>query len=476
MSSLNDIMTVARSGILSHQQNLNVIAHNITNVQTTGYHRQTASLSTNPANMPNMSTTIPYSQGTGVTVADIDREYNMLLENQLLDEQSEAARHDMLADRLPDLQSLLNAGGDSSVDDALNEYWTAWQDVASNPDNLSMRNVLLEKADRLASTLNSTYSSLSTYRNNLVSGTPPDVTGAVCSDVDSINAITAQVQKLNNKIAMYQGSSVSTADLQDQRDLLIRDLTKYADVSVGTDYSVSLDGQILVSSDGQTRNEMAITSSDPLSFSVGGTAVQVNDGILAGWSELINYTESIMNSLDTFSSELISQVNTLHTSGYDLNGDDGLAFFTGTSAADIAVNSELYDAADPMNNQPERIAAAKTLFDPGGPNEGPNTGDGAVALEIADMVSQDYAALNNQTFNSFYTQIETNLGAEIQSETDMAAASASIIGNLEDAIQSDSGVSLDEELVNMITAQRAYQACARLASETNSMFDSILNL
>ena len=476
MSSLADITTVARSGILAQQESLNVIAHNITNINTKGYHRQTAVLGTNPANMPNISTTIPYSQGTGVTVQDVMREYDLLRERARLDEQSETSQNEFLANQLPDLESIMLTDTENGLAKTLTQFWTAWQDVASYPDNITMRGVALEKGAQLASVLNKATSSLQSYRDAIATGTPPNVTGSVADEVDSVNTMTEELQNLNRKITLYQDTRVSTSDMEDRRDLLVNELAKLADVKVDSDYNITLDGQTLVSSDGLTRNPLAITSSDPLTFDVAGVPVAIDGGIIGGWSTMADYTESLTGNLDTLAAELISQVNTLHTSGYDLDGNPGQDFFTGSTAGDIAVNPALYNVGNPLLNNPRLIAAAGSLYDPGGPNEGPNTGDGSVALAIADLSGAALAGLGDQSFNEYYTQLGTNLGTQIQTYEALAEDGAAVISSLESAIQSESGVNLDEELISMITAQRAYQAASNLLSQTNTMFDVLMSI
>lgn len=476
MSSLSDITTVARSGILTQQERLNVIAHNITNVDTAGYHRQVASLTTNPCKLPNISTTRDYAQGTGVTVADITREYDLLRERAVLGELSDYALNDFMANQLPDIESIMQTDTQNGLAETLTAFWTAWQDVASYPDNESMRAVALEAGVQLAAVLNKTSSSLASYAEGIATGVSPNINGSVTSEVDRLNIITQELQTLNHKITLYENTRVSAGDLEDRRDVLVSELAQLADVSVDAGYHITLDGQTLVSSDGLTRNELTISSSDPLSFEVAGTPVTIESGTLGGWGRLVEYIDSLSGGLDTLASELITQINALHTTGYDLDGNPGMAFFTGSTASDMAVNSALYNADNPMLNKPRLIAAAKSLFDPGGPNESALTGDGSNALAIADLSGATFAALDDQSFNDYYSQLTSALGAQIESYEALAEDGETIVTALRAAIQSESGVSLDEELVSMITAQRAYQAAANLLTQTNTMFDVIMSI
>ena len=140
MGSINDALTIARSGVLTHQERMNVIAHNIANVDTEGYHRQQAVLGTNPANEPNLYVARDYSLGTGVRVIDVIRMQNDAREGLYRDEYSALNEHEQILDLLHDAEAMLNGTGDASIDARLNEFWASWQDLANNADRLASRN------------------------------------------------------------------------------------------------------------------------------------------------------------------------------------------------------------------------------------------------------------------------------------------------------------------------------------------------
>ena len=167
----------------------------------------------------------------------------------------------------------------------------------------------------------------------------------------------------------------------------------------------------------------------------------------------------------------MTQINTLHTTGYDLDGNVGVDFFTGSGATGIQVNPALYNPVNPLLNQPRLVAAASTLHAPGEPNEG----DGSAALAIADLADNKIAALGNQTFNNYSTELVAGLATSIQSEEALAADGKAVVDSLNNAIQGETGVSLDEEMIEMISAQRAYQASAKLVTTIDDMLDTLIN-
>ncbi|HBA84122.1 MAG TPA: flagellar hook-associated protein FlgK [Verrucomicrobia bacterium] len=475
MASLNDSFYIARSGVITQQERLAVISHNIANVDTKGYHRQKAVLGTNPPNNPNLFTTRGYSIGTGVKIQDIIRLRDEMREKVLMDESGDLAMHQQLADSLGDIEALLNGLGETSLTNRLQEFWSSWQDLANNADRMAYRSTLLERSVSLTDQLNQMSQRLSDYRDGIAAGgVGPAFTGAAATEVDSVNNLAARIQDLNRRIFSMSNSGYNPNDLEDQRDLLLRDLGEKLNISVGADSTIAVDGQTLISGDGTVRNELSITDTATMQFMLNGAAVTLNKGSLGGMIETVSTIDAMSANLDTLASELIAAVNAVHLSGYDLEGNPGIEFFTGTGADDIAVNPLLHDPTNSLLDNPQLIAAANTIDDPGPPVT-PNVRDGANALEIADLSQVKIAGLNNQTFGDYFSSMMADLGAQIQDEQDLVFDGEAVVSMLESAVQSQTGVNLDEELMEMISAQRAYQAAARLVTTIDELMEVVIN-
>ena len=471
MASLNDSLTIGRSGVLTHQERLAIISHNIANVNTPGYHRQTAVLGTNPPNQPGLYSSRAYELGTGVRVLDVTRAYNEMREAVYLSQNSASAMHSQLASALPDLQALVNSNGDASLSTCLRDFWAAWQDVSNNPDSLTMRNVLLERAGTLTERFNIVSARLDEYRTAIArdaGGTPE---GALPDAVAEVNSLATRIQNLNARIQVASGTGINANDLEDQRNLLIRELSGKVNITVAADKTITIDTRVLVSGDGVTRNDLTVTGTDPIELTLDGVVISVTGGEVAGWTQLAAITDSLGTGIDTMADELSTQINLLHTAGYDLNATLGVDFFTGAGAAGITVNSALYNPANPLLNQPRLIAAAATIYGPGMPN----TGDGAMALAIADLSQVRLPALGDQTLADYFTGVVGTLAASINSEEDLTADGQAVLDTLNNAIQGETGVSLDEEMIDMLACQRAYQASARLVTTIDEMLDTLIN-
>ena len=148
---------------------------------------------------------------------------------------------------------------------------------------------------------------------------------------------------------------------------------------------------------------------------------------------------SLQSGLNTLASQLITQVNSVYSTGYDLNGSTGQDLFTGTDASSIGVNTNL--AADPSQFQAAGTAGA--------------SGDNSVVLALAQLGNQDISGLSNQTFSANYAQTVTNLGDAISSVNDQLDTSQSVSQMLTSQRASASGVSTDQEMTNLIQYQKA---------------------
>lgn len=489
MASLHDSLTIARSAILTHQERMAVISHNIANVNTPGYHRQRAVLGTNPPINPTIAETRHWDTGTGVTIIDVIRQYDNMQESLLIGQNGDAAYNDTLANGLANLESLVAGIGDAGLTDSLQSFWNAWQDVANNADVVAFRNVLIEKSITLTNQINTIAQRMDNFRNQIASGTPPNTTGIIQDQVDEVNTLAEQISELNNKIS-YNISGFEPYSLQDRRTDLIRQLSELVDISVSSDFTITIDGQTLVNADGSVLNTLEVAdTASPVSLTLDGSAVTVDSGSIGAWidvaSTIDSATGSLSQRLDILADTLFNEVNALHSTGYDLNGNNDPLnlFFTGSDnngdgyidADTLTVNSSIYDSSNPLNNHPELIQAAATRYS-AGPPPVPNTEDGAIALQIAALASTTPAALNSMHFHEFIPDALATIGARIDTARTMADENEAIISALNDAIQQATGVNLDEELIDMLSAQRAYQAASKLFTIIDEMLLTTINL
>lgn len=449
-----------------------MVSDNIANVHTPGYHRKRVALATNPAIDPTMTEIRKYDRGAGVTVAGVIRSFNAMKEGLLLEQTGYAGYYEAQAQGLGQLEALLAPDADAaSLADSMHKFWNAWQDVAVHPDTLAFRSVLIEQGAALADQFRTLDNRLDNFRSQIVAGAAAPYAGLMPGEVERINTMLTQLEDLNYRIS-YSLSHFQPNNLLDKRTELLRELSEALDIVVDADYNVTLDGQTLVSGDGSVRNELVLTdiaaATEPaVRFEVDGVAVAVNGGRLGGWANVVDTADSLRAMLDTLAREMMNAVNAVHNGpdAYDLDGNPSvLDFFAGTGAADMTVHPLLRDASNPINNNPRAIAAA----------DAPSPGNGAKALEIAGLAHVRLAGLNELTFLEYFTGAMGSLGARVENAGQMAQDSAAVVGMLRDAIQAETGVNLDEELIELVSAQRAYQAAVRLFTMIDDMLETLI--
>ena len=480
---INNGWTIARSALLTHQHRITVAANNIANINTPGYARRDVLLASVQETPSSLQETRTYSNGVGVRVADVVRAQNTVIQNLLRKQSSDASGHETRATALANLEAMMNAGGASALNTSLDAFWSSWSDLANQADNMALRNVVVQRGVALATNLNGLHDRISSFEEQVISGVPGNFTGQLPADVDSFNQLTSELQDLNARIS-YSLSSFDSNGLMDRRETVLGELSKLADVTVGSDYSVTLDGQTVVSANGAQRAELEVTGmGPPATFAVGGNAVAIASGGLAAWSDVLDIAAGMRDRLDTLATTLRDAINSIHNSDLNVSGDSydlmgersTLDFFVGTGAADLAVNAAIYDPSNPMAMNVSLVAAAASRYD-AGPPPVPNPGDGARALEISDMANQTFAALGEQTLGGYNTTGATLLGSLIQTERALADDGTAIVGALEDALQSEIGVNMEEELMDMLQAQRAFDAAGRLLKTFDELMLTLLQL
>ena len=164
--------------------------------------------------------------------------------------------------------------------------------------------------------------------------------------------------------------------------------------------------------------------------------------------------------LDRLAGSMIDQVNQLHSAGYGLNGSTGFNFFNSvfTDAANISVNNELI------------IDPAKVVASASG-----EQGDNIVALDIQDLRNVKVLDNNTRSLNDFYNGIVGELGIETNTAISFTNNFELLVHQIENAKESVQGVSLDEEMTNLIRYQHAYDAAARVITAMDQALDTVIN-
>lgn len=459
---------IALRALQAQRLALNVIGHNIANANTPGYSRQTARLETTPPYpWPGLTQSAGAGQiGTGVAVAGIDRLRDAFTDLQLRQQYSLAGYYTVLADGYAQVEAVFNEPSDSSLNQQLGRFWNAWQELASSPQDTSIRTSVIQSAESLASLFNRMVGQLRQLQR--------DLDFRVGSKVGEINELADRIARLNVQIGQIRGTGQNPNDLLDQRDQLIDRLSQIVRVA----YVEDSNGQVTIYIGGRmlVHNEQAFrlsTAPGPGGFAVpvwadDGTPVNVGaGGAPAGeLAALMDLRDTVIpakiNELNSLAAALAGAVNAVHQTGYGLDGSTGLDFFVftaGDEAATLAVNPAV--AADPL-----KIAAAQSPSAPG---------DGRNALAVAQVQYQQLMLGNTATLGEYYQQVVGRLGLEARQAGDQKANQEVVQNYLEARRDSFSGVSLDEEAGRMVLYQRAFEAAARTLTVLDELLDQLIN-
>jgi len=460
MSSLFASIHVALSSVLSQQQVIQVIDHNVANANTEGYHRQEAVLSAGvPYGSPGMYSSLASGQlGTGVRVDMVRRASVELLNHHYRRELGDATRYEMQQQVLRQVEAMMAEMTDDSMVNMLDDFWGGWYTLSSDPSSTAFRAELLTSAQALAGGLNRRALALDTIRRD------QDV--ALQQRVDEINEKASQIASLNVQISNVLAVGDHPNDLLDERDRILESLAELAGASVSIEESgqalVSIGGHALVIGkstfnletyqDAANNNLRAVRWEDGIDFNPPTGEVT---GILAARdTDIVDQ----MDDLDDLAAALIAQVNAIHATGYGTNNATGLDFFLGSDALSISVNSVLEDL--------DSIGAASGMDQPG---------DGSIALQIAQLDGAEVMNGGTTTMNDFYIGSVANLGLALQRAGRSAFDRRLVAASLEQQRESVVGVSLDEEAANLVSAQKTFEAAARLMTAIDEMLNTVIN-
>jgi flagellar hook-associated protein 1 FlgK len=457
MIGLNAGLEVARKALSAYQLALGVYSNNIANVDTPGFSRRTPILKESAPSVMSFGRV-----GLGVDIASVSRMRDKFLDFAYRKEASGVGRYDSMEQALSEVEMVLGEPSDVNLGSALTEFWDSWQELANQPESSTARGVVTSTASSLASVLQQSARRLADLRDDL----DDEITGSV----DEINAIASKIAALNAEVIKTETGGAEASDLKDQRDVLLDQLANLATISV----SESKDGSasVFIGSESLVERSTVVPLSivrradDGVSMAdvmvVNGTRVlSPAGGKLAG---LLDSRDNIipryMAKLDEIASALVGSVNAAHRLGYDLDGAAGGDFFdpAGRTASTIRVSSAIREDASLI------AASADT-----------SVGNGDTALAISDLRLEGMLGEEDATINDYYSSMIGSLGVESSSAQDQKAIEDLLLGEISSRRESVKGVSLDEEMTNLMATQHAYQAAVKVVSVVDELMTSLLN-
>ncbi len=456
MTQLFGLLSIGAGALLSQQRAISVTGNNIANVNTPGYSRQRLNMETNlPVDSP------VGLVGFGVQTTTVERVYDRFLGVQVNNESANLGRWEAQKGALERVEVVFDESGGYGLNQALSDFWNSWQDLSMNPSGTVERSVVAAKSQALADTIRQKYADLEQSQ--------ADIDAAVRSGIEDINRLTAEIADLNRKIASTEsGGTVNANDYRDSRDLALKQLSEI----IGINSFEDSDGQVVVSvGSGRTLvesgNNYALTPTDPpghVGIEWPGTALpitsEITSGKMAGWLQARDTKiAGYMSRLDDLAQTLSTEVNAQHAAGYGLIGSHGDDLFSGSGAVDMAVNSVIL-------NDYNRIAAASAA--------GAVPGDARNAAAIAEL--RTALTMSGGTFDDAANELVSQVGHDVQEAKTYQSHQTDMLAYLDNYRESVSGVNLDEEMVNLVKYQAAYNAAAKMITMGDDMLNTLMNM
>lgn len=446
---------IGYSGVRASQIALSATGQNIANVNTPGFSRLAPELHS-------LSGQTASSIGGGVQVSSIRRLSNDFQNQQLWRASTEKNYYGTSQQYLTALEGLIDSEG-SSVSVGLDNFYAALSEASSTPESIALRQQILSEAKQLAQRFNGLNANIDTQLGALE--------GQRVAMVSEINGLSSNIAELNAQILEMESSGRDTATLRDYRENLIKDLSQYAGIRVqeAADGSLSVslvNGQPLVAGNtaGQLQVSENLAGEQELTLVFAKTSFPLIQDGLGGSLGALYYMEygalrPAQDDLHAMAGALAQAVNDTLAGGFDLNGNPGQPLFVynpastsgmltvGTlSTQELALSS----VAGEVGNNQTLLALLGTK------TTSVTVGGDAVPLNDA------YAGLVGRIAS-----------ASRQNQADHAAATT-VAEQAQAQRDSVSAVNLDEEAVNLMAYEQAYQANMKVISTSNELFNAVL--
>jgi flagellar hook-associated protein 1 FlgK len=464
MGDIGRVLNTTRDAILSNLTALNVTGNNIANVDTPGYSRLRPTFGS--IGVIDSS----HEQGQfGVKITDIQRLYDKYLEAQMVQQEQGVGYNNAQMDVLNRVEGIFNESTGGGINELLSKFWDAWSELSANPTGITERDNLISVSQSLASMFRE-------KANELIS-IQSDTNNLISDNVTELNKDLDMMVDLNTKIIETEISGGSAASARDQRAELLQKISQIIDVNYYEEANGSLNifisnGRSLVEGTNAWKLDVSPNPANSNYYDVffqDTPGVAINDrlqgGKLAGLLDVRdNKVAGYLNDLDDMASTIITEVNAQHRSGYDLNGNVGGAFFSEpVPPATIRAKDMQVDPA--IIADVRKVAASATV-----------NSDGDNASLINSIKDSLLMAGGTSTIDNFYQSVTARVGNDVANaklSLDHQTAIANQVQSERDAV---SGVSLDEEMLNLIKYQAAYNAASRLAGIVNTMMGTLINL
>ncbi len=455
MTSILSGFDSVQQALAAQQFALSITQRNVANASNEFYTHQDA-----------VFTDVTESGGSAVSIqAFRDRYIDYIVSREL----QSLGEQEVTANALQQIDAIINENTGQGLQEALSNFFNSFSALAATPEDLALRRQVLSSATALASEFHRVYTDIQQVQTS--------ADNAVKATIDEINSITARIAKLNEQIpAAHAAGSEDEFALRDDRQQLLEQLSSLMDLSYYETESGSLtvttgQGRLLVAEDQSHPLELASTPGEAFSgVQLDGIDITstVQTGKLGGLlkardSQIPGY----LDVLDEMAATIIARVNAQHAQGSDLDGAAGGNLFTPFTPLIPGSDTGAARLISVALSDVRKIAAAAS---------GDESGDNENAKLLFGIRDEKLFSSATETVSQFYASLIYKIGSDEKNALDEVTTQNSVLNQLKNQRDALSGVNLDEEAVNLIKYQKAYQASAKFANVLDILSDDILSL
>ncbi len=460
MSTIFGSLSAAARALQAQQFGLEITQKNIANVSTPAYSRQRVVFT---------PTETSGDEGTGsnVPVTSVETFRDGFIDFRISRELQGQGEYDSISSALQQIETLVNQTNGQDLQKSMSDFFNSWSTLANSPEDISLRQQVISQGGALAAQFQRIYGQMQDLQNAQ--------DRSVANTVTDINDILKKIAQLNPQIQTAAANqSGDESSLRDTRQELLEQLsglidTSYFETENGAITVTTRQGQVLViGNEASTMTTAPGPSGSLLQVSVDGTNItsKITSGKLGGLLQVRDQTiGGYLSSIDDLAAAVIAQVNDQHGKGSDYNGAQGGNFFVPFVPAGSNKGAALAMAM--AITDPKLVAAASLGAGPG------SNGNAVLLASIKDQNLMDGGA---ETVTQNYADFIYKIGADIRSANDSLTTQQQILLQLQNQRDSSTGVNLDEEAVNIIKFQKAYEASARMVQVWSTLSDDLINL
>ena len=455
MAGILDGLNTAKMALSAQQYAITITQRNAANVNNPNYTRQDLFF-TDPTAVTNWT-------ASGVPGVTMSAARNRYLDYSISREFSEFRENYVKHNALLEIDAILRATGGGGLGTSISEFFNSFTELSSNPTDSALRWQVVSRANTMAQDFERIYDNITRVKTSSEQ--------QIVRGLDEVNNLTAKIADLNERagIAKSRGDMETEAALTDERQMYLEELQGKIGILYFEHYDTETDtisitvtttrGDAIVLGNRSFALTASVTPTDT-TINLNGTGdvtKTIESGEIGGHLQMVNdLIPEYLNRLNAMAVTIITNVNSMHNGGMNLDGEISGAtgfvqdFFTGTYASDIAVNID----------DPKKVVAA---------DDTAAIGDNSIAVLLGELGKT--LALDKD-----YAELVYKVGSDQREAKEAIEKQQNVLNQLLDQRNSESGVSFNEEAINLIRFQRAYQASAQFVSVLNTLSAEILQI